>query len=415
MRNAGDAGRDPSTVSPPRHRWFISGLGVGQIVSWGSFYYSFPLIAEPMGRELGLSKPEVYGAATLGLAVAGLAAYPIGSYIDRGGGRAVMAVGSAAGGLLMLGWSQVASLWAFYLLLAGLGLVQAMTLYEPAFAVVARRYGADARGGITVLTLWGGFASLFVPLIQALLDHFGWRDTLIALGLINLAICVALYMAVIDPKADALRPSLAGGHGGHTLAGRRAVRWAMGKTAFWGLLVAFTVFQGTHAALIFHLYPLLLEQGYDTTTVVAVMAIFGPSQVAARIVVWLFAGKRTIRAIGAVNVLLFPLGLLFLLMHDIGFLAPALFCAVYGAANGIMTIVRGLAVPEMLTREAYGAINGAMATPAIVVRAAAPLAAAALWSWAGTYDALLIAAVATSCLVAVAFWLAAFAARPSRS
>ena len=38
---------------------FIAGLGLGQIVSWGTLYYSFALIAERMGHDLGLSKPEV--------------------------------------------------------------------------------------------------------------------------------------------------------------------------------------------------------------------------------------------------------------------------------------------------------------------------------------------------------------------
>jgi hypothetical protein len=48
--------------SPVVHSWrslFIAGLGIGQIASWGTLYYSFPLIAERMGQDLGLSKPEV--------------------------------------------------------------------------------------------------------------------------------------------------------------------------------------------------------------------------------------------------------------------------------------------------------------------------------------------------------------------
>ena len=40
-----------------------------------------------MGIDLGLSKPEVYGAATIGLLIASVAAYPIGTAIDRGHGR----------------------------------------------------------------------------------------------------------------------------------------------------------------------------------------------------------------------------------------------------------------------------------------------------------------------------------------
>src|SRR4029078_7206977 len=134
--------------------------------------------------------------------MASVTAYPIGVAIDRGYGRAVMALGSGLAGLLLLVWSQIASLWALYPLLAGIGLAQAMTLYEPAFAVVARRYGLEARRGITALTLWGGFAStVFVPLIQLLLNAVDWRGTLVVLGLINIGLCVPLYLVAINPNA----------------------------------------------------------------------------------------------------------------------------------------------------------------------------------------------------------------------
>jgi hypothetical protein len=76
---------------------FITGLGIGQICSWGSLYYSFPLIAEAMRNDLGWSKPDLYGAATIGLLLSGLAAYPIGSAIDRGHGRTIMAGASWQG------------------------------------------------------------------------------------------------------------------------------------------------------------------------------------------------------------------------------------------------------------------------------------------------------------------------------
>ena len=119
-----------------------------------------------------------------------------------------MTVGSVLAGVLLLLWSQIASLWPLYPLLAGIGLAQAMTLYEPAFAVVARRYGTEARRGITALTLWGGFAStVFVPLIQWLLNTVDWRSTLIVLGLINIALCAPLYLGVINAKADAPAPA----------------------------------------------------------------------------------------------------------------------------------------------------------------------------------------------------------------
>lgn len=394
--------------TPYGGRWFIAGLGVGQIVSWGSFFYSFPLIAEPMGRELSLTKPEIYAAASIGLMVAGLAAYPVGAAIDRGNGRTIMAIGSALGGLLLIAWSQVNSLWAVYPLFAGFGLVQAMALYEPAFAVVARRFRDDARGAITALTLWGGFAStVFVPLTQVLIDQFGWRDALVILGLINLSLCVVLYIVTINPDADPppLRPP--GAEAAEVLSGRKAVGWAFRQPVFWGLLVALSLYFGTHSGLIFHLYALLLEHGYDTAITVATLAVIGPAQVAGRVIVWLFASAQPIRAIGMVTVLLFPLGLALLFLDSLGLFAPLLFAVIYGAANGIFTIVRGLMVPEMLTREAYGAINGALAAPATVLRAVGPVAAAFLWMWGGSYTPVLIAAVAGACLMAGCFWFAA--------
>lgn len=319
-----------------------------------------------------------------------------------------MAAGSVLGGLLMFGWAEISNLWSLYLLFAGIGLVQAMTLYEPAFAVVARRYGTDSRRGITALTLWGGFAStVFVPLTQFLLDHLGWRDALMALGAINLALCVGLHLAVINPAVDApLHTPTPGGKGPRALAGREAVRWALGKPAFWALLVSFTIYYGTFSAITYHLYPLLLEHGFDTATVVGGIAIIGPAQVAGRIAIWVLARDRSVRVIGMATALTFPIGLL-LLFLPANFAALAVFAVVYGAANGIMTIVRGIAIPEMVTRDAYGALNGFLVAPGTAARALGPVVGAFLWAAGGSYDLFLVVAIVGSVLVALSFGAAA--------
>jgi MFS family permease len=413
-RRAAEGWWVPFLAARSKRELFIAGLGIGQIASWGTLYYSFPLIAERMGQDLGLSKPEVYGAATIGLLVASVTAYPIGAAIDRGYGRTVMALGSGLAGLLLLLWSQVASLWALYPLLVGIGLAQAMTLYEPAFAVVARRYGSEARRGITALTLWGGFAStVFVPLIQLLLNEVDWRTTLVVLGLINLTLCAPLYLGVINAKRDTQSPEPTTVTSSATpLAGRRAVRWAMGQPAFWGLLIAFTVYYATFSGLGFHLYSLLLERGLDTATVVTVIALIGPAQVAGRIAVWGIAERASVRSVGKVVVLAFPIALALLLLLPPGFASLALFAALYGAANGIITIVRGIVVPEMLTREAYGAISSVLAIPGAIAKAIAPLGVALLWAATGSYNSVLVAALASSTLVVAGFWFAA--AQPTR-
>lgn len=390
-------------------RRFIAALGVGQITCWGALYYSFPLLAEPIAREFGLSKPEIYATATAGLAVAGVAAYPLGAAIDRGHGRTVMVGGAVLGAALLFALSLVEAAWGLFPLFAGIGLAQAMTMYEPAFAVVARRFGAEARAGITTLTLWGGFAStIFVPLIQLLIDFGGWRGALPALAGLTL-LCAALpYALTITPDRQAAKSQPAA-------QAAVGLGWALRRPVFWGLAAAFTLYYGVFSALSFHLYPLLLERGFDAVMVVAAIALIGPAQVAGRLIIWAFADRQPVRAIGAITVAGLPAAVLLLWLAPPGFAPLAAFAVLYGAANGVMTIVRGLAVPEMLTNQAYGAINGALAAPSILAKAAAPLAAAYLWSAAGSYDAVLAAALVGLAVVAFSFWSAALCPPPDHS
>jgi predicted MFS family arabinose efflux permease len=197
------------------------------------------------------------------------------------------------------------------------------------------------------------------------------------------------------------------------LAGQRAVRCALHQPVFWGLLIAFTVYYAAFSGLSYHLYPLLVERGLDTATVVAIIAIIGPSQVVGRIVVWRIAGRASVAFIGKVVMLALPIALLMLLLPPT-FASLAIFAIIYGAANGIITIVRGTAVPEMLTREAYGVINGILAIPSAIAKAIAPLGIALLWAAAGSYDAVLVAVLASSTLVVGGFWFAAAQTEPSQ-
>jgi hypothetical protein len=79
----------------------------------------------------------------------------------------------------------------------------------------------------------------------------------------------------------------------------------------------------------------------------------------------------------------------------------------------VITIVRGLVVPEMLTRDAYGAINGALTLPANMAKALAPAATAALWSLSGSYDLVLAAALLSALAVVLAFAFAAAKREPA--
>src|SRR5690606_28814942 len=101
------------------------------------------------------------------------------------------------------------------------------------------------------ITLWGGFAStVFIPLVQFLLDHWGWRDALIVLALINGLICAVAYFGFIRPEKDAVHFSHADNVNTPT-TDKEEVRAAFHKPVFWLLMVALTAYAGAFTAFTF--------------------------------------------------------------------------------------------------------------------------------------------------------------------
>ena len=114
-----------------------------------------------------------------------LAGVVVGRHLDRHSPRTLMTAGSIAGAGLVVAWSQVDGLVAFYALWFAIGLVMAAVLYEPAFTVLAKHFhdAPERRRAMTAMTLVAALASfIFLPLSQALIDAYGWRDALLVLA-----------------------------------------------------------------------------------------------------------------------------------------------------------------------------------------------------------------------------------------
>jgi MFS family permease len=375
-------------------------LGTTQIVSWGSIYYAFALLLEPLQAELGAGKSAVAGAFSVALLASGVCAMRVGATIDRVGGRAVMTLGSIGAVVLLALLSRVSSLPALYSVWAGLGVVMAATLYEPAFAVIAQVYRLSYRRALTVLTLFGGFAStVFWPLTTLLIERFGWREAVLWLAAINLVVCVPLHLWVL-PRASS-RPA---GERRAPAGGFRQRLWA--DRRFRALTAAFLAHYVVISAIAAHLIALLLARGLSPTTAASIGALIGPMQVAGRLVEfgasrWLQAGQ-----VGRIAALALPASMFALLWAGDSLLWLTAFATLFGAGNGAMTVVRGALPVELYGRDNYGAIAGALAAPGLLARAVGPIFAALLWSALGGYEPATAVLIAVAALGAVAFYLA---------
>jgi predicted MFS family arabinose efflux permease len=287
-----------------------------------------------------------------------------------------------------------------------IGASMAGVLYEPAFAVITATFGTEARRGITAMTLVGGFAStVFMPLTQWLITALGWRQALLVLGGLNLAVCLPLHVLFV-PGAPASHPAEAPAAAQQITSTTQELKALVRSRVFWGLALWFTAASVTTSALIFQYVPLLTTWGVEMTAILTSVAIIGPMQVAGRVVLMLLSARLGTREMGtAINVLL-PAAVLALLVLPHTLVWLGLFAALFGMGNGIISIVRGTAVADLLGRAHYGAISGALTIPYNVAKAGAPVAAAALWSATGDPAMMLWTILGTALVGTVGFLVA---------
>ena len=261
---------EPWRKRPSTILWMLS---LGQLVTWGIVYYTFPLFVVPMTQELGWTRSAMFGALSAGLLTAGLSSIAVGAWIDRGHGRLLMTGGSVLSAALLVLWSRVESLPVFYALWIGLGACQAVTLYEPAFAVITRVYGPRYKQAILLMTFLGGLASTFgIPFTQFLIERVGWRPALDVLAAIVLGVAVMHWLIVPGPKVKAV-PIAAPTPPVEGVAKRSPLATAIRVPAFWGLVVAFVGYGLAFSAMSFHLIPLLDDRGVPIGVVMAIIGM----------------------------------------------------------------------------------------------------------------------------------------------
>jgi predicted MFS family arabinose efflux permease len=259
-----------------------------------------------------------------------------------------------------------------------------------------------------VLTLFGGLAStVFWPLTTLLIERFGWRDALLWLAAINFAICVPLHLWWL-PRSSGRAVAERKAHDGAT----RIRLWS--DPRFRALTVAFLAHYVVISAIAAHLIALLLARGLSPAAAAGVGALFGPMQVAGRVLE--FSASRWLRAaqVGRVAAAALPVSMLALLLAGDDLLWLTLFAVLFGASNGAMTVVRGALPVEMYGHQNYGAIAGALAAPGLLARAVGPIFAALLWSALGGYGPTTTVLIAVAAAGALAFAYATRADTMSR-
>ncbi len=395
----------------PTPREFIDGpwravpvLGVTQILSWGTIFYTPVLIVPLIAAERGWSMSFAMGGFSVGLLAAGLSAPFVGRSIDRFGGHVVMTVGSLIGalGLVLIGHAaDPVSYLAVWLVL---GVAMAANLYDSAFATLGRIFGSGARSPITALTLAGGFASTVSwPATHFLLEAVGWHSTYLAYAALLAFVSAPLHALALPRSRFEADVKPAG-----DIAAAPAVLPPYGLP-FILVASAFATYAFVPSGLSAHLLAIFARSGIDAGTVVWIGALFGPAQVGARLIE--FAFGRNLHPLWVARFALSVLLCAFAMLALLGMSVPvaAAFALLFGGANGLVTITRGAVPLALFGASGYGRLMGRLAGPFLLVQAAAPLVMAFVVDRASDPAALALAA----CFVAAALVCFVLIRRPT--
>ena len=375
-------------------------LGVTQILAWGILFYPPVLMMPLIAADRGWSLSFAMAGFSLGLVVAGSTAPTIGGWIDRFGGHVVMAAGSLVGACGVALLAVAAHPAAYLAVWVILGVAIAANLYDPAFATLGRIFGVNARRPITYLTLAGGFASTVSwPATQLSLTYTDWRGTYLLFAAV-LAFVSAPLHAFALPRTRAAPPPAPEGN-----ATASPVYMPASGLTFLLVAGAFAAYAFVPSGLAAHLIAMFGRAGIDPATAVTIGALFGPSQVAARICELAFGGRAHPLNLARFAVALVLAG--FALIIAFGFTLPAAiaFAIMFGAANGLLTIARGAVPLALFGPTGYGRVLGRIAKPFQLMQAVAPVALAVVVERNGDGTAIVVTAafcvVSLICLFAI--------------
>lgn len=391
----------------------IWGLGLTQIIGYGTLYYSFSILAPAMAQDFSVSKEWIFAALSLALLVGGLLAPWLGRLIDRIGAAAVMSIGSVLSALSLIICAGASSSIYFAVTLVGLEVASNLVLYTAAFALLVQISPASAQRSITYLTLIAGFAStIFWPLTAMLEQSFSWHQIYLIFAAMHVMLCLPIHcILAFKDRANVIRRRAAGAKGQMTTG---ILPDHARPRGFLLLLAGFSLQSLIIGAILVHMVPMLGELGLAASAAF-IAAIFGPAQVASRFINMVGGGN-----ISPVNLTLFASGLMSLSIVLLMLGAPNVplaiaFACLFGFGNGLYSIVSGTLPLSLFGSAGYGTLQGKISSARLVVASLAPFAMAFGMRWIGVHISLAIVIFAGILSVLVTHNIKSLIPRPAEA
>ncbi len=375
-------------------------LGLVTICSYGSWYYAFGVLLDPIRLDTGWSESVLAASFSAGTVLIGVLSLGGGRLLDRAGHRRVLLLGGALGGAGLLVASIAGSVTVFFAGSAiGLGAFGSLGFYHVTMTTAVRLNPNEPKRAIAVLTMWGAFASaIYLPFTAWLVDVTDWRATVRILALVSGSTLVAAALVLPATETEEVevdrptRPSL-----------RQVIRATVSSHGARYFTVAIAFGGVALSTLLVYQVPIMTTAGLSAGTAATMAGLRGFAQIGGRVPL-----PRIVNRLGSDRALLLAFAAIAAggaILSVAGTIAVAgVFAIVAGFGIGAFSPLQGMKAEELFDRSQLGTTMGFYSSVLLLVGSIGPVGAGVLAEQTGERRWVSLIIVGSALTAATATW-----------
>jgi|UniRef100_UPI00404775D2 MFS transporter, OFA family, oxalate/formate antiporter len=394
----------------------VMAAGGLQIIQAMMLHQAFGAYVAVLVVEQGWSKTALSGASAMLSVEAALLGPLIGWFLDRFGAQGVIKIGVLMFGLGFMFMSQIDTLMGFYISVAVIAIGASMAGYFPLNVAVIQWFEKKRARALSFVGLGFALGGVFVPIIAASIEFFGWRETAMGSGIV--AILVGYPLASIFRRRPEDFGEVVDGIASKSDSKEKTdsvqtipepdftAAQAIRTKAFWLLAaghgIALIVVMAVNTHAINHMRISLDYTIAQASFFIMLMTLF---QVAG-VLLGGYLGDKFEKRLVAASCMVFHATGLFILTYADGALELVFFAAAHGLAWGLRGPFMQAIRADYFGRKAIGMILGLSAMITALGQSIGPLLAGILGDATGNYELGFNVLSVLALFGAYVFWLA---------
>lgn len=387
-----------------------------QIIQAMMLHQAFGAYVAVLTIEQGWSKTSLSAASAMLSMEAALLGPVLGYFLDKFGSKGVIKIGVLMFGAGFMWMSQIDTLAGFYMAVGVIAIGASMAGYFPLNVAVIQWFEKKRARALSIVGLGFAMGGVFVPIVAASIEFFGWRTTAFGSGVAAIAIGYPLaclfkrrpedfgeFIDGIDPKSRAHDAN-----GSTNLANEPnfTAKQALRTKAFWllaaGHAIALIVVMAVNTHAINHMR---ISMGYSIPQASFFIMLMTLFQVSGVLLGGYLGDKFEKRLVAATCMLLHASGL-FVLTWATSAAELVYFAVAHGLAWGLRGPFMQAIRADYFGRRAIGMILGISAAITALGQSIGPLVAGILGDITGNYELGFTVLSGIALIGAVVFYLA---------